>query len=108
MQVIQIVFKSMILGTSILGLAFVCGQQVRAESGMPPGYTLSKTQIKGKHCYRHGKETNLYCYSQKLNASSWMKHNSMMKKDNSMMKKDNSMMKPDSMMKKDDSMMMKK
>jgi hypothetical protein len=101
MQVIQIVFKSMILGTSLLGLVFVAGgQSVRAESGMPKGYTLSKTQIKGKHCYRHGKETNLYCYSQKLNASSMMKHNSMMKKDNSMMKKDDSMMKPDSMMKK--------
>jgi hypothetical protein len=91
----------MILGTSLLGLVLVAGgQSVRAESGMPKGYTLSKTQIKGKHCYRHGKETNLYCYSQKLNASSMMKHNSMMKKDNSMMKKDDSMMKPDSMMKK--------
>jgi hypothetical protein len=102
MQVIRMVFKSMILGTSILGLVFVTGgQSVRAESGMPKGYTLSKTQIKGKHCYRHGKETNLYCYSQKLNASSMMKPDSMMKKDNSMMK-------PDSMMKKDDSMMMKK
>jgi hypothetical protein len=108
MQVIRMVFKSMILGTSILGLVFVAGgQSVRAESGMPKGYTLSKTQIKGKHCYRHGKETNLYCYSQKLNASSMMKPDSMMKKDNSMMKKDDSMMKPDSMMKKDDSMMKK-
>jgi hypothetical protein len=102
MQVIRMVFKSMILGMSILGLVFVTGgQSVRAESGMPKGYTLSKTPIKGKHCYYHGDRVNYYCYSQKLNASS------MMKKDNSMMKHDSMMKKDDSMMKKDDSMMKK-
>jgi hypothetical protein len=99
MQITRIVFKSMILGTSIFGLSLAMGEQiVRAESGMPPGYTRSKTPIQGKHCYYHGGDrSNYYCYSQKLNPSA-------MKRD-SMMKKDRSMMKQDAMMKKDDSMM---
>jgi hypothetical protein len=107
MNKIQPIFKSMIISTSILGLAFLGSTAaVLAGSTMPPGYTLSPNQVKGQYCYRHNNEASLYCYPSRLTQSMMMKHNSMMKKDDSMMKKDGAMMKKDdSMMKKDDSMM---
>ena len=93
------IFKSTILGASILGIGLLSSVTAAlAASTMPPGYTLSQTQLKGKYCYRHNNEVNLYCYSSRLTPSIMMQHNSMMKKDGAMMK-------DDSMMKKDDSMM---
>jgi hypothetical protein len=104
MTTTQNLFKSTIIGVSILGFGVLSATSAAlAGSTMPPGYTLSQTQIKGKYCYRHNNEANLYCYSSRLTDSMMMKGNSMMKKDDSMMK-GNSMMKPHSMMK-DDSMM---
>jgi hypothetical protein len=106
------IFKSTIIGVSIFGAGLLSPVTAAlAGSTMPPGYTLSQTQLKGKYCYRHNNEVNLYCYSSRLTPSKMMMHNSMMKKDgammkgNSMMKKDGAMMKGDSMMKKDGAMM---
>jgi hypothetical protein len=109
MQAIQTLIKSAVMGASFVGFGVIAGPaSVLAMSVMPPGYTLSKTQIGGQHCYRHNNEVNLYCYPFKLTNDLMMKHNSMMKKDGSMMmKKDDAMMKHDSMMKKDDAMMKK-
>jgi hypothetical protein len=109
MQVIQNRIKSAVIGASFVGFGFIAGSMpALAGSGMPPGYTLSKTQLRGQHCYRHNNEANLYCYPFKLTNAMMVKHNSMMKKDGSMMmKKDDAMMKNDSMMKKDDAMMKK-
>jgi hypothetical protein len=105
MNTTQRLFKSTIIGTSALGFGLLSVDSAAlAGSTMPPGYTLSQTQLKGKYCYRHNNEVNLYCYSSRLTSSMMMKPHSMMKGD-SMMKKGDSMMKPDSMMKKDDSMM---
>jgi hypothetical protein len=109
MQTVQTLIKSAVIGASFVGFGVIAGpMSALAMSTMPSGYTLSKTQLKGQHCYRHNNEVNLYCYPSKLNGS-MIKHDSMMKKDgSSMMKKDDSMMKKDdSMMKKDDSMMKK-
>jgi hypothetical protein len=107
MTTTQRLFKSTIIGASILGFGVLSvASAALAGSTMPPGYTLSQTQLKGKYCYRHNNEANLYCYSSRLTSSMMMKGNSMMKKDDSMMKP-HSMMKDDSMMKKDDSMMKK-
>jgi hypothetical protein len=114
MQAIQIMIKTAILGTSFVGFGLAAGpMSALAMSMMPPGYTLSKTQLKGQYCYRHNNEANLYCYRTKP-TSSMMKHDNTMKKDNammkndgSMMKKDDAMMKHDSTMKKDDTMMKK-
>jgi hypothetical protein len=100
----QRLFKSTILGASVLGFGVLSVVSAAwAGSTMPPGYTLSQTQLKGRYCYRHNNEANLYCYSSRLD-SSMMKKSHSMKKGNSMMKTDDSMMKPPSMMK-DDSMM---
>jgi hypothetical protein len=110
MKATQRIFKSTIIGASILGIGLLSSTTaVLAGSQMPSGYTLSKTQLKGQYCYRHNNESSLYCYPSRLTQSSMMKKgDSMMKKDDSMMKKDDSMMKKgDSMMKKDDSMMKK-
>jgi hypothetical protein len=105
MNTTQRLFKSTIIGASVLGFGLLSVDSAAlAGSTMPPGYTLSQTQLKGKYCYRHNNEVNLYCYSSRLTPSMMMKPHSMMKGD-SMMKKGDSMMKPDSMMKKDDSMM---
>jgi hypothetical protein len=111
MNTTQRLFKSTIIGASVLGFGLLSvASATLAGSTMPPGYTLSQTQLKGKYCYRHNNEVNLYCYSSRLTPSMMMKHHSMMK-GSSMMKKDDSMMKgssmmkDDSMMKKDDSMM---
>lgn len=120
MQAIQTIIKTVVIGTSFVGFGLATGpMSALAMSMMPPGYTLSKTQLKGQYCYRHNNEANLYCYRTKP-TSSMMKHdnmmkkddamkkdNAMMKKDGSMMKKDDAMMKPDSTMKKDDTMMKK-
>jgi hypothetical protein len=98
MNTTQRLFKSTIIGASVLGFGLLSvASAALAGSTMPPGYTLSQTQLKGKYCYRHNNEVNLYCYSSRLTSSMMMKPHSMMKGD--------SMMKPDSMMKKDDSMM---
>jgi hypothetical protein len=106
MNTTQRVFKSTIIGASILGFGVLSAASAAlAGSTMPPGYTLSQTQIKGKYCYRHNNEANLYCYSSRLTSAMMMKPHSMMKKDDSMMKGDSMMKKDDSMMKKDDSMM---
>lgn len=116
MQAIQTIIRSAIIGTSFVGFGLIAGpMSAMAMSKMPPGYTLSKTQLKGKHCYRHNNEASLYCYPTKLNNATMMKHNSMMKKDDAMMKndgstmmkKDDAMMKNDSMMQKNDTMMKK-
>ena len=98
----QRIIQSTLMTVSILGLSiFSTHKAAMAESSMPPGYTLSPIQLKGKHCYRHNNEPKLYCYPYKLTPDKMMQHNSMMKKDDTMMKKDNTMMK------KDDSMMKK-
>ncbi|MGB8702348.1 MAG: hypothetical protein WCD18_23265 [Thermosynechococcaceae cyanobacterium] len=97
---IRILFPSALLAVSILGSGLTV---VRAESSlppgaadMPPGYTLSKTALPGKHCYHYGGDhTYFYCYPRAISASEIKSHDAMM------MKKDDSMM----MMKKDDSMM---
>jgi hypothetical protein len=114
MQAIQTIIKTAVIGTSFVGFGLAAGpMSALAMSMMPPGYTLSKTQLKGQYCYRHNNEANLYCYRTKP-TSSMMKHgdtmkkdNAMMKNDGSMMKKDDAMMKHDSTMKKDDTMMKK-
>jgi hypothetical protein len=99
MTTTQNLFKSTIIGVSILGFGVLSvASAALAGSTMPPGYTLSQTQLKGKYCYRHNNEANLYCYSSRLTASMMVKPHSMMK-GNSMMKKDDSMMKGNSMMK---------
>ena len=104
MNTTQRLFKSTIIGASVLGFGLLSvASAALAGSTMPPGYTLSQTQLPGKYCYRHNNEVNLYCYSSRL-TSSMMKPHSMMKGD-SMMKKDGAMMKGDSMMKKDGAMM---
>jgi hypothetical protein len=106
MKVIQPLFQSALIAASVAGIGILGGSlSAMAMSMMPAGYTLSKTPLKGQHCYRHNNEANLYCYRTKINGSMMKHDSSMMKKDNSMMKKDNSMMKNDSMMKKDNSMM---
>jgi hypothetical protein len=97
------IFKSTILGASmgasIVGAGLLSSVTAAlAGSAMPSGYTLSPTQMKGKYCYRHNNEVNLYCYSSRLTQSKMMKGDSMMKKDGAMMK-------GDSMMKKDGAMM---
>jgi hypothetical protein len=110
MKATQRIFKSTIIGASILGIGLLSSTTaVLAGSQMPSGYTLSKTQLKGQYCYRHNNESSLYCYPSRLTQASMMKKDdSMMKKGDSMMKKDDSMMKRDnSMMKKDNSMMKK-
>ena len=103
------IFKSTIMGAfmgaSIASIGLVSSVTTLAASTMPSGYTLSQIQMKGKYCYRHNNEVNLYCYSSRLTPSKMMQHNSMMKKDGSMMKGDSMMKKDDSMMKKDGSMM---
>jgi hypothetical protein len=106
MKVIQPLFKSALIAASVAGFGILGGSMsAMAMSMMPTGYTLSKTPLKGQHCYRHNNEANLYCYRTKIDGSMMKKNDSsMMKKDDSMMKHD-SMMKNDSMMKKDDSMM---
>jgi hypothetical protein len=106
MNTTQRLFKSTIIGASVLGFGLLSvASAALAGSAMPPGYTLSQTQLKGKYCYRHNNEVNLYCYSSRLTSSMMnMKPHSMMKGD-SMMKKDGAMMKGDSMMKKDGAMM---
>ena len=105
MNTTQRLFKSTIIGASVLGFGLLSvASAALAGSTMPPGYTLSQTQLPGKYCYRHNNEVNLYCYSSRLNSSMIMKPHSMMKGD-SMMKKDGAMMKGDSMMKKDGAMM---
>ncbi len=107
MQVIQSIIKTAVIGTSFLGFGLAAGpMSALAMSMMPPGYTLSKTQLKGQYCYRHNNEANLYCYRSKP-TSFMMKKDSMMKKDNAMMKNDGSMMKKDNAMMKNDSMMQK-
>jgi hypothetical protein len=115
MQAIQTIIKSAVIGTSFIGFGLAAGpMSALAMSMMPPGYTLSKTQLKGQYCYRHNNEVNLYCYRSRP-TSSMMKHDSMMKKDDAMMKnngstmmkKDGAMMKHDSMMQKNDPMMKK-
>jgi hypothetical protein len=104
----KFILSPTLIFTSILALGTLSANTVMASSQMPPGYVLSPTQLKGKHCYRHNNEPNLYCYPYKLTPDKMMKQNSMMKKDDAMMKKDDSMMKKDdAMMKKDDSMMKK-
>jgi hypothetical protein len=109
MNTTQHLFKSTIIGASVLGFGLLSvASAALAGSTMPPGYTLSQTQLKGKYCYRHNNEVNLYCYSSRLTPSMMMmKPHSMMKKDDSMMKGNSMMKKDDSMMKKDDSMMKK-
>jgi hypothetical protein len=108
MQAIQTLIKTAVIGTSFVGFGLAAGpMSALAMSMMPPGYTLSKTQLKGQYCYRHNNEANLYCYRSKP-TSSMMKHDgSMMKKDDAMMKKDGSMMKKDDAMMKHDSTMQK-
>jgi hypothetical protein len=114
MQAIHTVIKTVIIGTSFVGFGLATGpMSALAMSMMPPGYTLSKTQLKGQHCYRHNNGANLYCYRTKP-TSSMMKSDSMMKKDDAMMKnngstmkKDDAMMKHDSTMQKTDTMMKK-
>jgi hypothetical protein len=107
MQAIQTIIKTAVLGTSFVGFGLAAGpMSALAMSMMPPGYTLSKTPLKGQHCYRHNNEANLYCYRTKP-TSSMMKSDSMMKKDDAMMKKDGSMMKKDDAMMKHDSTMQK-
>jgi hypothetical protein len=98
------VSASIVLGFGLVGTQLA----VRAESStMPAGYTLSRTQLPGQHCYRHNNEENLYCYPFKLTEAMMKKHQSAMQ-GNTMMKKDDAMMmKPDTMMKKDDAMMKK-
>jgi hypothetical protein len=117
MNMTQRIFKSTIIGASIVSFGLLSAVSAAlAGSTMPPGYTLSQKQLKGKFCYRHNNEVNLYCYSSRLTPSMMKKGDSMMKGSGSMMKKDDSMMMKDdsmmkssgSMMKKDDSMMMKK
>jgi hypothetical protein len=107
MKVIQPLFKSALIAASVAGFGILGGSlSAMAMSTMPTGYTLSKTPLKGQHCYRHNNEANLYCYRNKIDGSMMKNDSSMMKKEgSSMMKKDDSMMKNDSMMKKDDSMM---
>ena len=106
------IFKSTILSAFMgvtIGSIGLLGSVTAALAGstMPPGYTLSQTQLKGKYCYRHNNEVNLYCYSSRLTPSKMMQHNSMMKKDGAMMKGDSMMKRDGAMMKKDDSMMKK-
>jgi hypothetical protein len=85
MNVTHRIFKSTIIGASIVGVGLL-GSVAVAGSTMPPGYTLSKTQLKGRYCYRHNNELNLYCYSSRLTQAKMMMHNSMMKKDGAMIK----------------------
>jgi hypothetical protein len=81
------IFKSMILGASMGASGLLSSVPAAlAGSAMPSGYTLSPTQMKGKYCYRHNNEVNLYCYSSRLTSSKMMKGDSMMKKDGAMMK----------------------
>jgi hypothetical protein len=108
MQAIQTIIKTAVLGTSFVGFGLAAGSMsALAMPMMPTGYTLSKTQLKGQHCYRHNNEANLYCYRTKP-TSSMMKSDSMMKKDDAMMKNNGSMMKKDDAMMKNDGSMMKK
>jgi hypothetical protein len=108
MQAIRTIIQTAVIGTSFVGFGLATMPMSLAMSMMPPGYTLSKTQLKGQHCYRHNNEANLYCYRSKLNNATMMKHDSMMKNSGStMMKKDDAMMKNDSMMQKSDTMMKK-
>jgi hypothetical protein len=98
MNMTQRIFKSTIIGASALGFGLLSvSSAALAGSEMPSGYTLSQTQLKGKYCYRHNNEVNLYCYSSRLTSSMMMKPHSMMKGDSMM--KGGSTMKGDSMMK---------
>ncbi|MBW4597062.1 MAG: hypothetical protein KME46_30225 [Brasilonema angustatum HA4187-MV1] len=107
MKVTKIALSQVLVSLSVLGLGIIAAPlALKAESIVPPGYTLSKTPVKGKHCYFHGDDhANYYCYTKKLQTSQIQNHGSMMKPGDSMMKPGDSMMKPgDSMMKPGDSM----
>ena len=96
MKVTKNLLAEVLLGVSVLGLGIIAAPMaLKAESTMPPGYTLSKTPIRGQHCYYHGgNHTNYYCYTSKLQGSMMKPGNSMMKPGDSMMKPGDSMMKP--------------
>ncbi|NJM70824.1 MAG: hypothetical protein HC862_11670, partial [Scytonema sp. RU_4_4] len=107
MKVTKILFSQVLASVSVLGLGILAAPvALKAESTMPPGYTLSKTPLKGKHCYYHGgNRVNYYCYTRKLEPSAMKPGDSMMKPGDSMMKPGDSMSKPgDSMSKPGDSM----
>jgi hypothetical protein len=60
--------KLLLSGLAVLGLGFVTlPMPAKADSSMPPGYTLSKSPLKGQHCYYHGGgHVYYYCYPNKL------------------------------------------
>jgi hypothetical protein len=108
MKVKKNILSKVLVSLSFLGLGILATPlTLKAESTIPSGYTLSKTPLKGQHCYYHGGgHVNYYCYGQKLQTRAMEHNDSMMKPAGSMSKPNNSMMmKPgDSMSKPNDSM----
>ncbi|MGH2412882.1 MAG: hypothetical protein ACRDEA_04135 [Microcystaceae cyanobacterium] len=90
MKVTKILLSEILVSVSVLGLGILAAPvALKAESTMPPGYTLSKTPIPGQHCYYHGGgHVNYYCYTHKLDSAmqnnSSMQHNGSMQNNGSM------------------------